>query len=178
MINLHLVNVREIKEDEINFVLSSFIKSNRFGLQTKYMLFDIYLNMHKPMLIDLCAADSTKILVAEYNGFIYGYIIYDDIRNVIHYYYVKQSFRKLGIGGLLIKNCNFDPNKVIFFSLLSDSITHKCKLKLGEKKSNSSKLKREILYSYNPNFLDQNYNYTLYKKDLIAELKKTDDNKK
>jgi hypothetical protein len=113
------IAVREIFPEEHNFVLHSWIKSgqrsNNFGVVAK----ELYtLNQHE---IITSLLTRSKILVAQELDkpeSLYGYIVYDLIDGVftLHYAYVKQFFRGLGVLKALLSHANFSTETAGFYT--------------------------------------------------------------
>lgn len=107
MIEIHnLVDIREMKPDEENFILSSWLKSLRahssyYGSVPN----QIYFKAHGES-IERTLKDS-KVLVAtprHDSDIVVAYLVYEDRSDkylVLHYCYVKNHFRRMGFAKLL-----------------------------------------------------------------------------
>lgn len=113
------VEFRKLNKDkDQNFIFNSWLKSNRNSYHTKHVVNDIYFFEHKMIIQYLM--DTSDFLVAvnpEDPDQIYGYICYEHIKDeipVIHYIYVKYTYRKLGIAKQLLTKAvpTFDTDPV------------------------------------------------------------------
>ena len=101
--NENLVEFRLSKESDFNFIKNSYMKSFRNSFFAKKISSDLY-NNYQSKLFDKMLSDS-KCLVAcstlDANQ-ILGYCIFNKNKKVIHYVYVKQTFRNQKIARNLI----------------------------------------------------------------------------
>jgi len=101
-----LVNLREMNADETNFILSSWLKSLRahsvyFGAVPDQIYYEAHGESIKATLecsnvLVVTPRDSPDIVV--------GYLVYENRSDkyvILHYCYVKNSFRRMGIAKLL-----------------------------------------------------------------------------
>lgn len=105
------VRVRPADQSDVSFIFNSWLRSFKKSNQVKEVNAHIYYeNQHKVIetLLKRCTVmvgvnpeDATQI---------YGYSVCEVIDgvNVIHYVYVKELFRRLGIGRELVKACGID----------------------------------------------------------------------
>lgn len=118
------ITLRGLRDGDIDFLLSSWLKSYRnrgvkgfqVGKQALPMKDSVYYLGHHDLaeraikegvVIVACPSDDTNV--------IYGYIIGEivDGADVIHYIFVKQDFRGFGIGGKLF-NALSNQEKVFY----------------------------------------------------------------
>lgn len=97
---------KPIKDDE-NFIFSSYLKSFRCSSDNLRMDNDVYFFNFKRIIEHLVAKNNISILcdVADHN-LVIGYCIHDtrnDDVTVIHYIYVRYTFRKLGMARILFQ---------------------------------------------------------------------------
>lgn len=110
--NLPIV-IRPAFPEEHNFIYSSWIKSGYRSRPLETVAKEIYtLNQHDIItsLLSRC-----EVLVAhQYQApeNLFGYIICQKVDNVfvLHYAYVKQTFRKLGVFAGLLRAAKFYPH--------------------------------------------------------------------
>lgn len=112
------MNIRPMREGDVNFVISTWLKSYYEALKwyasgsirVPYPKDDVFFKGHqlkiKKHLEDIQSAvnNGTKcsICVApDEDNQIIGWIVYD--KDAIHYCYVKHVFRKMGVGRALVK---------------------------------------------------------------------------
>jgi len=93
---------RKAKASDINFIYDSFLKSMKNDsslgrLCTAHVFFKEF-----PAIIDRILSDSETLVASadEDDETIIGYIIFEP--NVVHYLFVKEAFRNLGIAKELI----------------------------------------------------------------------------
>ncbi len=95
------ITIREPQPEDINFLLSTFLKglyygSKFWGLVDQEAFFQNY----EPFVKQLMLRSDVKIACLEEDkDVILGYSI--SRSNVLHFLFVKKSYRKLGIGKLL-----------------------------------------------------------------------------
>lgn len=94
-----LFTIREALPEDIPFIYSSWLKSYKhdsfIGKSTRSIIFF----PHYREIIDLLLSKA-KVLIAckeDEPNVVYGYIVYDDQFEILHYVYVKDSFRRFGI---------------------------------------------------------------------------------
>lgn len=96
--------------EDKNFILNSWLKSYRNSPFAKQMINPVYFKNHEKLLKTLIS--SCLITIAcnpEDEWQVYGYIVFENLGNdvsVIHYAYVKRTFRKLGIAKQIFESIN------------------------------------------------------------------------
>lgn len=104
MANDLAIRVRPANEEDVPFIFNSWLKSYRNSFFARDIHSTVYYSEHHKVLEKIIKNNS--VLVAcnpEESNQIYGYIISGKVQNVIvvHYVYVKQPYRNLGIAKLL-----------------------------------------------------------------------------
>ncbi len=99
------IRIRRATDGDVPFIFNSWLKSYRNSWFAKLVLNPIYFDQHHKILERL--AKTSEILVACNNediGQIYGYICAEKIDGVfvLHYCYVKHTFRGMGIAKELL----------------------------------------------------------------------------
>ena len=99
------VRLRPIIEDDTAFIFNSWLKSYRFSHFGEKITNTIYFAEHHKVIERLI--DNSKVLVAcnpEEPSQVYGYIIGEEVDGifVLHFIYVKQTFRNMGVGKTLL----------------------------------------------------------------------------
>lgn len=107
------VVIREASEGDVSFLFSSWLKSFRKGTMCYGVDDTIYFNEQHKLVERLLL--SSKVLLAcepEDPANIYGYLVYEKIDNimVIHYAYVKHTFRCMGVFNALFAASGQDKN--------------------------------------------------------------------
>jgi hypothetical protein len=113
------IYVRDMTEADIPFIFNSWLKSFRNGLICKYVDNAVYFSEHHKLVEKLLKRSTTKIACNPTNPEdIYGYISYETIDGIfcLHYGYVKQTFRNLGIFRTLMQNTGADFKTAGVFS--------------------------------------------------------------
>jgi GNAT superfamily N-acetyltransferase len=114
------------------FVLSTWIKSYRNCGSVRAVPTPIYNIGQRGRIMKLLREQETYILVAsdiETPELIYGYVVCKS-PNTIHYLYVKNAYRNMGIGKALLQH--LDWNEPIFYTHRSPEIFIERKLKDDE----------------------------------------------
>jgi len=98
-------NLRRADEKDISFIFNSWLKSYRNSLFAKSVSNTIYFSEHHKIVEKL--AKTSEIIIAcnpDDPEQIYGYACAEKIDGIfcLHYIYVKQPFRRLGVGNFLL----------------------------------------------------------------------------
>lgn len=117
--------VRQATQGDVNFIFNSWLKSAHGNLpkltEIPHNIF--YSEHHK--LLEKILRRCTVLIACDKNDqtVIYGYIVAEIIYGfpVIHYVYVKQPFRRLGIAKMLLNCLETNNDSVIFTSHISKS---------------------------------------------------------
>ena len=107
------LKARPVTDSDIAFVFNSWLKSYRStGTLCKKVVNTVYYENHHKILQKIMQR-ATCIVACdpEDPGKIYGYIVGEYISNVfvLHYVYVKHTFRKFGIGTYLLNQFKLTP---------------------------------------------------------------------
>lgn len=118
------IRIRNINAEDVSFVFNSWLKSYRFSTFAKAIRNEIYFNNHHKV-VEKIIARSANFIVCDQNdpGQIYGYIVAERVDGflVVHYLYVKHTYRNLGIGKLLLDQVGYEPNTASLFTHMTDS---------------------------------------------------------
>jgi GNAT superfamily N-acetyltransferase len=108
------LKVRFATNEDIPFIFSSWLRSFREqGYLARAVPNTIYYQNHHQILQKLVKRSKVYIACNSNDvSQIYGYIVGEYIENalVIHYLYVKHSFRKLGVGKALFNSFDHDTS--------------------------------------------------------------------
>lgn len=120
---LKSIRIREVTEADIGFVFNSWLKSYRYSFFAKIVPNSVYFSGHHKLMENLI--HKGKLLIAcnpEDPSQIYGYICAEHVQDilVVHYIYVKQTYRMLGVGKALLNQFDFDPTKASCFTHYSE----------------------------------------------------------
>ncbi len=101
------IKLRGATESDMNFIYNSWLKSYKNSLIGKTMTNDVFFTNHKQVISEILNSPLTSIVVAvspEDNDQILGFACIETSPsyNVLHYVYVKFTFRKFGIASSII----------------------------------------------------------------------------
>ena len=113
-----LVTIRPMVETDQNFVSQSWLKSLRSSSAYFHSIPEkIYYDTHRASIIK--NFENSNCLIAHPNGeptLIVGYLVYEERDSphyvILHYSYVKRSFRKMGLASLLIDFVSTDRSLI------------------------------------------------------------------
>ena len=99
MMNEAPIKIREMMADDRQLIYSSWIKSLRHV--HPYCILDRnWFSAAQHALIS-CLMERSDALIAcdnDDDGQIYGYVVYEPKKNIMHWVYVKQMFRNMHVG--------------------------------------------------------------------------------
>lgn len=113
------VQFRPLDPDEMGFVMDSWFRSYRSSEWAGVIPNHLYYPTMREMLASLIARGA-KILAAVSRGptedRVIGYVCYETkpTEAVVHYCYVKDPFRRLGLGGELWRLASGDSRSVLY----------------------------------------------------------------
>lgn len=117
MINLDaMFKLREYRPADFNFIASSYLRSYRSGPEAQHMPNDFYYPEYKERLMHMLSTGTVKIACSIHDDDqIIGYSITGNILswNIIHYVYVKYTFRKIGLTKALLAHIPLGINVTI-----------------------------------------------------------------
>lgn len=115
------IDIKESTPEYTSFIYATWLHSYKHGSYfAKRITNTIFFKWHHKVIEKILDRDSVKILVAspkEEPNIVLGYLVYETMedKQVIHYIYVKKSFRRFGIAtkllkesGVELKDCSFD----------------------------------------------------------------------
>ena len=104
------VQFRPVENSDLNFILSSWLKSYRSSPQVRDIPASIYFDCHQIIIKDILMHSSKTIVMCDSVNpeVILGYIVCDKDSTRIHYLYIKHMFRGLGLGLKLFKQIEVD----------------------------------------------------------------------
>ena len=113
------VRIRPAVEADIPFIFSTWLRSYRDSIFAMNISTTVYYAEHHKIVEKLLKG--SEVLVACANDDIselYGYICTENIDGVfvLHYVYVKHSFRHLGIGKQLLAAVNHDSTRASMYT--------------------------------------------------------------
>jgi hypothetical protein len=108
------IKLRAALEADAAFIFNSWLRSYRFGDLAKNCDNAVYFSEHHKLIEGLLKRCKTVIACASDNpADIYGYICYEQVEGILvmHYCYVKHSFRNMGIARELMVEAGHDRNQ-------------------------------------------------------------------
>lgn len=116
---LEQITFRQPSETDLPFIFSSWLKSFRNSNFAKNISNDTYYPEHHRIIEDIFKI-STVLLACDKSNVenIYGYIVAAKLDNMftIHYVYVKHTYRRMGLAGLLIEAFPHDPSEPAYYT--------------------------------------------------------------
>jgi len=105
------ISLRNIQQDDVAFIFHSWLKSFRNGRMPSKVDNGIYFTEHHKLIERLVKRCTVTLAVdPKEPGNILGYIVYERIDGIfiLHYIYVKHTFRNMGIGRELFESTGHD----------------------------------------------------------------------
>lgn len=100
------VTLRAAKSEDKDFVMSTWLRGQYWGSDYwNGMSQDVYFKEYGTNVQRLLDKSGTQVDIAEAEGVILGYIVYND--QVLFWSYVKKDYRNQGILKSLVKNMDF-----------------------------------------------------------------------
>lgn len=113
------IDIRDLRSEDLNFVRATWINTYRHSPIGRLMRSEIY-HREQAYLIDRLLAHSEVAIAcwAKDNNLVYGYVVYEEAWEacplVIHFAYVKSSYRDIGIFSKLLRSTGYEAgDKVI-----------------------------------------------------------------
>jgi GNAT superfamily N-acetyltransferase len=113
------MKLRLAEESDVGFIFNSWLKSYRSSYFAKPISNTIYFSEHHKVIEKL--AKTSEILIAcnqDDPSQIYGYACAERVDGVfvIHYIYVKQTFRRMGVAKALLESFDHDYSDAAVFT--------------------------------------------------------------
>lgn len=109
---LRSLTIRAACNDDLNFILNSWLKSNRKTHKTESK---VYYEYYSQVVIELLRRSQTLVVVQEeYPDIIVGYLCFEYTRSIptLHYLYVKELWRNRGVAQMLLNSVLSSPNQL------------------------------------------------------------------
>ena len=116
-------DTRAIQDSDKNFIFSTWLKSHRATQDNKRMVNSVYYTNFSEIVTNILTTCSVKVACEPGdNDHIYGYIAYRyiDEMPVVHFVYVKQTYRRLGIMDHLITSLVKDKDIPVVCTFTSE----------------------------------------------------------
>lgn len=108
---------RDACQQDVAFIFNSWLKSNRHSAGLFDVPTPVYFAQHH-LLIEGLLKNCTTTMACNVDDAsqIFGFIVYETVEGtpVIHYIYVKEPYRQLGLGRVLTEQAQIDINKPFF----------------------------------------------------------------
>ena len=113
------IRLRAATAEDVPFIFNSWLKSYRQSLFARNITSTVYFSEHHKVLENLLR-NSTVIMACDKQDptTVYGYICAGKVDGVfvLHYVYVKHSFRNLGVGKALLNAFDHDVNTAAVYT--------------------------------------------------------------
>ena len=108
-----MVEIRLAKANDINFIYSTWLRCYKHDSPlTKYTKREIFFEEHQKLLDRLLTKKGTTVAVAVDDkdpDLIFGFLAYEP--KIVHFCYVKEPFRKMGIARQLFESQKIVPEE-------------------------------------------------------------------
>lgn len=111
--------IRPIAQIDVSFIFSSWLRSFKSAFFARDIHPTTYYGNHHELIAELIATSKTYVACSASDSTeIYGFICGEHIGTtfVLHYIYVKHTFRNLGIGRQLLAQFPVDDSGVSFYT--------------------------------------------------------------
>jgi hypothetical protein len=123
--------IRPMVLSDTPFVLQTWMHSFRMGSDwARRMHLGIYRDYHRIVMNDILRRPSVRVYAAgptRNEKVIYGYLLTEHgvaRRDVVHYVYVKEPFRQLGLTKALVAASGINPYRVYFTHFTKDRMEY------------------------------------------------------
>lgn len=113
------IRLRPAIEADVPFIFNSWLRCYRHSRNTQGCENPVYFAQHHILIEGLCKRANILIACDEKNpAEIYGYICSETIEDVmvIHFMYIKEMYRKFGVGSFLAETAGFKKDAPIFYT--------------------------------------------------------------
>ncbi len=107
-----MITKRKIREDDLNFIRSSMLKSIRHSVFSSMTTTDFY-EVYNPIVNNIIQNSEVDLLVlTEGDDTILAYIVYQP-DNILHFIYTKHIYRQKNLATKLFLEAGFNLEKAI-----------------------------------------------------------------
>lgn len=110
-------SLRPPTESDTNFIFNSWLKSYRSSAFAKDQCNTVFFDNYKRVIATIIDRSLISILCSPDDpNHLYGYIVYEDLPGqnlLVHYVYVKHTYRKSGLAKELIKSARKNSNPIL-----------------------------------------------------------------
>ncbi len=121
------IRLRNATDSDVPFIFNSWLKNFRTSPTTLGIASPVFYQQHHKVLEGLCKRASLTVACNNTDiGQIYGYLCCEKVEDtlVIHFIYVKETFRRLGVARMLLEAQGWGPKMPIFY-------THKTRMTIA-----------------------------------------------
>lgn len=114
---LEQVRLRPATEADVPFIFNSWLRCYRNSPNMRGCENPVFFQQHHILIEGLCRRSSILVACSAANvSVIYGYVVVETIENnmVVHFAYVKEIYRKLGLGAHLMSHFGWTKTTPIF----------------------------------------------------------------
>jgi hypothetical protein len=113
------LKIRPVDELDEGYILSSWLRTYHHNSYfCKKIKKDIYYPHHEVILKGILSRPTTRVWIAcneLYPEVVLSYLVYEEgPKQVIHWVYTKDAFKKIGLAKELFHHCKLDPNQCYF----------------------------------------------------------------
>lgn len=113
------ITIRDFGPDDIPFIFSTWLKCYKHqSYFAKRIRYDTFFEHHHKIVDDILNRESISVKLAvlkDDESLILGYVAFEqDKDTAIHFLFVKQAFRRMGIARALLNELDCDLNGVTF----------------------------------------------------------------
>ena len=127
-----MIKIREFKEEDKNFILSSFLKNYYSSMPGFKPESEVFFPNHQKQLEKLYSNGDIVVVVAcldDDEDLIIGYAIFG-LDKTLHYVLVKESYKKMGMATRLIRHVIKDRKELVVSHYVPNCQILKRKFKL------------------------------------------------
>ena len=122
------IKIRDAHPEDINFIYATWLRSYRTGSSIgRQSRNTIYYREYNKVIDQILNSSTIKIACLDEDELIIlGYAVFD--RENIHYIFVKEAFRRLGIAKRLVESSLILPETCTHSTYLAEAVIEKFKL--------------------------------------------------
>ena len=112
------VSIRSANEDDHGFILNSWLKSYYDTAEISPRISrEIFFKNEGKIIENLLRTELVKIICNPFDEtHIYGYACFNDTPCTLHYVYIKQPFRKMGLANSLLRDYLESEDVIVSYS--------------------------------------------------------------
>jgi len=102
----------------LNFIIDTWLRTYRRASAVKGIPSQIYYPNHREVALEIISRTNANVASSiDDDDQLFGYILFETSKTpTIHYAYVKQIFRKLGLANQLLESTGINTNDLYFYS--------------------------------------------------------------